>query len=55
MIKNWRVWFKKANDTKDAQCKSDTFLAATRQEAKQAFRACYRHDEYIITTVEEIN
>jgi hypothetical protein len=54
MIKDWKVWFKRVSDSKDTPCRNDIFSTQTRQEAKQEFRECYRHDEYIIVTVEEV-
>jgi hypothetical protein len=45
---NFKITFERSNGTKG----SDIFTENTKQEAIQAFKACYRHDTYKILSVE---
>ncbi len=45
---DYKVTFKRSNGT----IGSDIFTAKTKQEALSSFNACYRHDTYIVISVE---
>ena len=47
-MNDYKVTFRRSNGT----IGSDIFTVTTRQEAGEAFRACYRHDTYTIISVE---
>ena len=47
-MSNWKITFKRSNGTLG----NDIFTEKTEQEAKMAFRNCYRNDTYKIISVE---
>lgn len=47
-LKNFEVTAKRSNGTTF----TDTFYCANEREARRDFRACYRHDDYTILSVE---